>query len=83
MPERVIFATRGNHGQSVAFAAAAAGVEAVIVVPRGNNPEKNAAIEGYGAKLLVEVMTLLRVSVSPKPWRKRRICTGCRHIIRT
>ena len=54
MPERVICATRGNHGQSVAFAAAAAGVEAVIVVPRGNNPEKNAAIEGYGAKLLVE-----------------------------
>ncbi len=49
----VICATRGNHGQSVAYAARLFGVEAVIVVPEGNNPEKNAAMEDLGAKLVV------------------------------
>ncbi len=49
----VICATRGNHGQSVAYAARLFGVEAVIVVPEGNNPEKNAAIEDLGAELVV------------------------------
>ena len=39
----VITATRGNHGQSVAFAAARAGLRAVVVVPHGNSVEKNAA----------------------------------------
>ncbi|HAB46417.1 MAG TPA: hypothetical protein DCE20_09355, partial [Gammaproteobacteria bacterium] len=34
-------ATRGNHGQSIAFAAARQGLKAVIVVPKGNNPDKN------------------------------------------
>ena len=48
MPERVICATRGNHGQSVAFAAAAAGVEVIIVVPRGNNPEKTLPLKDMG-----------------------------------
>src|SRR5580700_11362090 len=36
----VIAATRGNHGQSVAFAAARAGMRAVIVAPYGNSREK-------------------------------------------
>lgn len=49
----VIAATRGNHGQSVAVAATAAGMRAVIVVPEGNNPEKNAAMAGQGAELVV------------------------------
>ena len=40
----VISATRGNHGQSVAFAAARNGVKAVILVPHGNSVEKNAAM---------------------------------------
>ncbi|MDR3437947.1 threonine dehydratase [Telmatospirillum sp.] len=48
----VIAATRGNHGQSVAFAAARAGLPAVIVVPEGNNPEKNAAMRALGAELI-------------------------------
>ncbi len=48
----VISATRGNHGQSVAFAAARAGLSATIVVPRGNSPEKNAAMRGLGAELI-------------------------------
>ena len=41
----VVAATRGNHGQSVAFAAARYGLAAVIVVPEGNNPEKNRAMQ--------------------------------------
>ncbi len=49
----VIAATRGNHGQSVAVAASRYGLRAVIVVPHGNNPEKNAAMIGQGAELVV------------------------------
>ncbi len=49
----VIAATRGNHGQSIAVSAKAAGVRAVIVVPEGNNPEKNAAMAAQGAELVV------------------------------
>jgi threonine dehydratase len=48
----VIAATRGNHGQSVAFAAARAGLRAVIVVPHGNSREKNAAMRALGAELV-------------------------------
>ena len=48
----VISATRGNHGQSVAFAAGRIGLKAVIVIPRGNNPEKNAAMAALGAELI-------------------------------
>ena len=49
----VVTATRGNHGQSIAYAAAQLGVKATIVVPHGNNPEKNSAIRAYGAELIV------------------------------
>lgn len=49
----VITATRGNHGQSIAFAAAKVSVEATIVVPEGNSTEKNAAMEALGGKLVV------------------------------
>lgn len=49
----VISATRGNHGQSLAFAAKAIGMPCVIVVPEGNSPEKNAAMEALGAELIV------------------------------
>lgn len=48
----VISATRGNHGQSVAYAAKRYGTAAVIVVPHGNNPEKNAAMRALGAELV-------------------------------
>ena len=50
--EGVIAATRGNHGQSVAFAALRAGLDATLVVPRGNSSEKNAAMRAYGGKLI-------------------------------
>jgi threonine dehydratase len=48
----VVAATRGNHGQSVAMAAQRYGVPCTIVVPQGNNPEKNAAMRAYGATLI-------------------------------
>jgi len=48
----VACATRGNHGQSIALAAARVGLSATIVVPHGNNPEKNAAMRAYGARLV-------------------------------
>ena len=48
----VVTATRGNHGQSIAFAAAQFGVKATIVVPHGNNPEKNSAMRAFGAELI-------------------------------
>ena len=48
----VIAATRGNHGQSIAFAAARAALTATIVVPHGNSREKNAAMRGLGAELI-------------------------------
>src|SRR5262249_25682125 len=48
----VITATRGNHGQSVALAANIYSIPATIVVPFGNNPEKNAAVRAYGARLV-------------------------------
>ncbi len=48
----VISATRGNHGQSIAFAAARAGLRATIYVPRGNSPDQNSAIAAFGAKVV-------------------------------
>jgi threonine dehydratase len=48
----VTAATRGNHGQSIAFAAARVGVPATIYVPRGNSPDQNSAIQGFGARLV-------------------------------
>jgi threonine dehydratase len=49
----VVTATRGNHGQSVALAGRRAGVAVTILVPRGNSAEKNAAMEAFGAELIV------------------------------
>jgi threonine dehydratase len=48
----VISATRGNHGQSIALAAAKAGIAATIVVPQSNSVEKNAAMRAFGAELV-------------------------------
>ncbi|HEY7759026.1 MAG TPA: threonine dehydratase [Burkholderiales bacterium] len=51
-PRGVVSATRGNHGQSVAFAAARYGLPATIVVPHGNSVEKNDAMRALGAELI-------------------------------
>ena len=48
----VVTATTGNHGQSIALAAARLELEATIVVPHGNSIEKNRAMEGFGARLI-------------------------------
>jgi threonine dehydratase len=48
----VITATTGNHGQSIALACQRDGVACTIVVPLGNNPEKNAAMRAFGAELI-------------------------------
>ena len=47
-----VSATRGNHGQSIALAAARNGIAATIVVPLGNSVEKNAAMRAFGAELV-------------------------------
>ena len=49
----VVSATRGNHGQSIALAAARAKLPCTIFVPHGNSREKNAAMQALGAKLVV------------------------------
>ena len=49
----VVTATRGNHGQSVAMAAAIYGLRAVVVVPEGNSEDKNRAMLALGCELVV------------------------------
>ncbi len=48
----VVTATRGNHGQSVGYAAHRAGIRACVVVPHGNSTEKNAAMRALGVELV-------------------------------
>jgi len=52
VPKGVIGATRGNHGQSVGYAARRYGIPATIVVPHGNSVEKNAAMRALGVSLI-------------------------------
>ena len=52
LPAEVISATRGNHGQSMGWAARARGVKCSIVVPQGNSVEKNAAMRALGVHLI-------------------------------
>ena len=48
----IISATRGNHGQSLAWAGRRYGIAVTIVVPHGNSVEKNAAMRAFGAELV-------------------------------
>jgi threonine dehydratase len=48
----IISATRGNHGQSLAYAGRRFGLRVTILVPRGNSSEKNAAMRSLGAELI-------------------------------
>ena len=52
LPRAVVSATRGNHGQSIAWAARTHGVDCHIVVPHGNSVAKNAAMRALGARLI-------------------------------
>ena len=48
----VVSATRGNHGQSIAFSASRAGIPATIYVPHGNSTDQNAAMRAFGAAVV-------------------------------
>jgi threonine dehydratase len=48
----VVGASRGNHGQGLAWAGQMLGVPVAICVPQGNNPEKNEAMRGFGAEVI-------------------------------
>jgi threonine dehydratase len=83
----VVAATRGNHGQSIAFAGRAAGVSVTIVVPQGNSPDKNAAMRGFGAEVIehgIDFQEALEHSVvlaeerglEPVPSFDRDLCRG-------
>ena len=48
----VVSATRGNHGQSLAFAGRVHGRSVTIFVPHGNSVEKNAAMRALGAEVV-------------------------------
>ena len=50
----VVAASRGNHGAALAWAGRMLGLPVAICVPRGNNPEKNEAMRGFGAELIVD-----------------------------
>ena len=52
LPQEVVSATRGNHGQSMGWAARVHGVPCTIVVPLGNSVEKNAAMRALGVKVI-------------------------------
>jgi threonine dehydratase len=52
VPAGIVSATRGNHGQSLAYAARRHGLRCVIVVPHGNSADKNAAMRAFGAELV-------------------------------
>jgi threonine dehydratase len=65
----VVAASTGNYGQGIAYAALLHGVRATICVPVGNNPQKNAAMRGWGATVIEEgrdydesVDTMLRIA---------------------
>jgi threonine dehydratase len=48
----IVSATRGNHGQSLAYAGQRYGVPVTVAVPHGNSVEKNAAMRALGARLI-------------------------------
>jgi threonine dehydratase len=48
----VVSATRGNHGQSISFAAARAGIPATLYVPYGNSPDQNTSMGAFGARVV-------------------------------
>jgi len=52
LPRAIVSATRGNHGQSMGWAARAHGIPCSIVVPQGNSVEKNAAMRALGVTLI-------------------------------
>src|SRR5690606_15683966 len=54
LPDRIVTATRGNHGLGLCWAARKHGVDVSVVVPKGNSISKNAALRALGAQLIEE-----------------------------
>ena len=52
-PTGLITATRGNHGQSIPYAASRYDLPVMVLVPEGNSPEKNLAMQAWGAEVVV------------------------------
>lgn len=50
----IVTATRGNYGAALARASAMYGVKCTVFVPEGNSPDKNAAVKGLGADLVIQ-----------------------------
>jgi len=50
----VVAASTGNHGQGIAAGGRLLGVDVIVCVPQGNNPEKNAAMRALGARVVEE-----------------------------
>jgi threonine dehydratase len=50
----IVGATTGNHGLGLSYAGRQLGVPVTICVPVGNNPEKNAALRAWGARVVEE-----------------------------
>ncbi len=78
LPKGLVTATRGNHGQSVALAAARLGLPAVIVVPEGNSAEKNAAMQAFGGELVTAGRDFDESRVSPSAFSTSAAITSCR-----
>ena len=71
----LIAATRGNHGQAVAFAARRHGIAATIVVPRGNSTGKNAAMRALGAEVVeggADYQAARDHAAAPRRWSRPR-----------
>jgi threonine dehydratase len=49
-----VAATRGNHGLGLAYAGSILDAPVTLVVPVGNNPEKNEAMRALGARVIEE-----------------------------
>jgi threonine dehydratase len=73
----VVSATRGNHGQSIAFAAARAGMRATIYVPHGNSPDQNSAMTAFGASVIELERTLTRPGTRRDALPRQRPSTWC------
>ena len=63
----VVGATRGNHGQSIGFAAARYGIPTALVVPRGNSVGKNRAMRALGVELIERGARLPGLARSGRP----------------
>ena len=79
----VISATRGNHGQSIAFSAARAGISATIYVPRGNSADQNAAMRAFKASVVEFGRDFDEALAESHRSRASRICILFRRSIET